>query len=126
MHPAFRFFLNTFFLGTVNIQEIARAATGEPGKRSNKSYRNTMSKSRSRSKISGRTSKNRKNSNDMNNGSYVQSNDASIRFGQTVETSGIVASIDVLPDDVNTPPTLSDNGEIPMTANSILRVYVQN
>ena len=62
----------------------------------------------------------------MNNGSYVQSNDASIRFGQTVETSGIVASIDVLPDDVNTPPTLSDNGEIPMTANSILRVYVKN
>ena len=81
----------------VNVQEITRAATGEPGPRRGRRGR-------------GRSDR-------------TKSDSGSIRFGQTVETTGVIASIDVLPDDVNTPPTISDNGEIPMTANSILQVF---
>jgi hypothetical protein len=84
---------------SVNIQEIARAATGEPAKRRGKSFRSIPKSER------------------------ATPYEASIRFGQTVETSGIVASIDVLPDDINTPPTISDHGEIPMTANTILQIF---
>lgn len=90
----------------VNIQEIARAATGEPLKRRNRGP-------------NGRSIRSVPKSQRVRD----DSSEAAIRFGQTVETSGVVASVDVLPDDINTPPTISDNGEIPMTANTILKIF---
>ena len=104
----------------INVQEIAKAANVDAGNRSEKkasgSLRNPKNRRalmrERRKRIGGQSSKS------LEEGACL-----AIRFGQTVETAGLVASIDVLPEDVNTPPTLSDDGEIPMATSAILAIF---
>ena len=116
----------------INVQSITRAATGEPGRRGDRLRgKGSSSKGSAATRGSLRNPRNRrslmrerrKRTQGQNSSSLDESACLSIRFGQTVETAGMVASVDVLPDDVNTPPTLSDAGEIPMAQSAILAIF---